>query len=35
MLAHGTGLGPGQLSLSFQLIRIRGAWYVTNISLNA
>ena len=33
MMAHGTGVKPGEVSMSFDLSRIDGAWYVTDMNL--
>lgn len=33
MARHSTGVKPGQLTLSFQLLRRHSAWYVTNINM--
>lgn len=35
MAEHSTGIKQGQLGLSFSLSRVDGAWYVTNMNLNA
>jgi hypothetical protein len=34
MVAHSTGLRPGELDLSFTLLRARGAWYVVGFNIN-
>jgi len=34
IVAHSTGVKPGQFSISFKLSRIRGAWYVTDMNMN-
>jgi hypothetical protein len=34
MVAHSTGVKPGQLSISFVLSRLSGAWYVTDMNMN-
>jgi hypothetical protein len=34
MVAHSTGVKPGQFSISFLLSRIRGGWYVTNMNMS-
>jgi hypothetical protein len=34
MIAHGTGVKPGQFNISFTLWRASGAWYVTGINLS-
>ncbi len=34
MIAHSTGVKPGQFSISFTLSRIRGAWYVTDMNMD-
>jgi hypothetical protein len=34
MVAHSTGVKPGQLTIAFELSRIDGAWYVTNMNMN-
>jgi hypothetical protein len=34
MTAHSKGVAPGQLSLSFQLTRSNGTWYVAGFNLN-
>ncbi len=33
VIAHSTGVKPGQFSISFKLSRIRGAWYVTGMNM--
>jgi hypothetical protein len=33
IVAHSTGVKPGQFSISFKLSRIRGAWYVTGMNM--
>jgi hypothetical protein len=35
MAEHSTGIKPGQLTLSFDLSRVDGAWYVTGMNMNA
>ena len=32
--AHSTGVKPGQVTVSFELSRIDGAWYVTGLNMN-
>ena len=34
MVAHSTGVKPGQLSISFTLSRLGGGWYVTDMNMN-
>ena len=34
IVAHSTGVQPGQLSLSFKLSRIGTTWYVTDMNMN-
>jgi hypothetical protein len=34
MVAHSTGVQPGQFSISFELSRISGAWYVTGMDMS-
>jgi hypothetical protein len=34
MIAHSTGVKPGQFTISFTLSRFSGAWYVTNLNMN-
>jgi hypothetical protein len=34
MIAHSTGVQSGQFDISFQVQRISGAWYVTNMNMN-
>jgi hypothetical protein len=34
MVAHSTGVKPGQFSISFELSRISGAWYVTGLNMD-
>ena len=34
MIAHATGVKPGQFTISFKLSRISGAWYVTDMNMN-
>jgi hypothetical protein len=34
MIAHATGVKPGQFDISFQLQRVGGAWYVTDMNMN-
>ncbi len=33
IVAHSTGVKPGQFSISFKLSRISGAWYVTGMNM--
>jgi hypothetical protein len=35
MAARGSGVKPGQLSIVFELSRIDGAWYVSDMNLKA
>ena len=34
MIAHGTGVKPGQFNISFKLLHVRGAWYVTGMNMS-
>jgi len=34
MVAHSTGIKPGQLTIAFELSRVDGAWYVTGMNMN-
>lgn len=34
MVAHSTGVKPGQLTIAFDLAHIDGAWYVTDMNMN-
>ncbi len=34
MVAHSTGVQPGQFSISFTLSHARGAWYVTGVNMS-
>ena len=33
MVAHSTGVKPGEFNISFMLSRVRGSWYVTGMNL--
>jgi hypothetical protein len=35
IVAHSTGVKPGQFSISFDLTRISGAWYITNMNMGS
>jgi hypothetical protein len=35
ILAHSTGVKPGQVDLSFMLSQIDGAWYWSGLNLTA